>query len=174
MSDAMNYVGYCCAGREFEVQHDLVEAGIGAWVARTITWKRVAKRRYPDPFEEPLLPNYIFLWLDPRDFAALHGIRALSGHLLPLGPHARASVLRFRRRAEREFARADSLRRGGERPRSEFTPGDPLTVIDGPLAGRLATFRAMIERAGQVYPMIEAEMNGLCVRLDPLDVRGAT
>ena len=171
MTGKINYLGYAKSGHEFEVQDDLDEMGIHSWVGRVIEWKRTGKKRYPEPHEIPALPNYVFMSLTPEDFHRAVTVRFLASTLVTLGPMDRRGLVRFQSAVQEEYERQDRVRRNREVPKTEFDPGQQLEIIGGPLANKIATFRRVVERAGQMHPKLETEIHGIRTHLDPLDVR---
>jgi len=169
----MNYLGYAKSGHEFEVQDELADMGISSWVGRVIEWKRVGKKRYPEPYEIPALPNYIFMELSPHNFHKALTVRFLASALVALGSLDRRGLARFQGAVQAEYEEQDRLRRNREMPRAEFKPGQTLEIIGGPFSEKVATFRQVIERSGQMHPKLEADVEGMKLHLDPLDVRRA-
>ncbi|MZR14239.1 hypothetical protein GQE99_14545 [Maritimibacter sp. DP07] len=173
MKTAINYLGYAKTGHEFEVCEELEGQGIEAWAGRVIRWKRSGKKRHPDPHEEPVLPNYVFMALDDRTFHSALRVRFLANTLVMLGPADRRDLAKFQAIVEAEFEKQDRIRRNAEMPKAEFDPGQEIEIIGGPFADKIGTFRRIVERSNQLFPKLEADVGGLRLQLDPLDVRGA-
>jgi transcription antitermination factor NusG len=61
---------------------------------------------------------------------------------------------------------------------AEYKPGELLHIIAGPLAGQMATFIRMIERADETFPEIEASLTlmgrEVKTRVDPIHARPVT
>lgn len=171
MAGEINYLGYAKSGHEFEVQDELRDMGIHAWVGRVIEWKRTGKKRYPEPHEIPALPNYVFMALTPHDFHRAVTVRFLASTLVGLGKLDRRGLTRFQSAVQAEYEAQDRLRRNAEVPRTVFNAGEQIEIIGGPFADKVATFRRVVERSGQFHPKLEAEMQGIKLQLDPLDVR---
>ncbi|MAM60848.1 hypothetical protein [uncultured Maritimibacter sp.] len=171
MTTPINYLGYAKTGHEFAVCEDLEEQGISAWAGRVIRWKRAGKKRRPEPHEEPALPNYIFMALDDRSFHAALGTRFLASTFVLLGPGDRRDLSKFQNIVEREYEKQDRIRRNAELPKAEFSPGQEIEIIGGPFAEKIGTFRRIVERSNQLFPKLEAEIEGIRLQLDPLDVR---
>lgn len=171
MTGEINYLGYAKAGHEFEVQDELRDMGIHAWAGRVIRWKRTGKKRYPEPHEEPALPNYLFLALTPETFYQAQSVRFLASTMIMLGTLDRRGLVSFQGNVQAAYEEQDRLRRNAEMPRAEFNAGEQIEIIGGPFADKIATFRRVIERSGMYHPKLEAEISGIRLQLDPLDVK---
>ncbi len=169
----MIYLGYAKSGKEFEVVEDLEQLGIWTWCGRVINWRRTGKKRFPEPHEEPALPNYLFMDLTAEEFHKALGVRFLASTLVALARIDMKGFNKFCHVTDKEFRKQDKLRQSQEVPVSEFNPGEELLIIGGPFADKLATFRRVIERAHEMHPKLEAEISGIRVQLDPLDVKAA-
>lgn len=167
----LNYLGYAKSGHEFEVQDDLEAMGITAWVGRVIEWKRTGKKRYPEPHEQPALPNYVFMSLTPHDFHRAVTVRFLASTLVSLSTLDQRGLTRFQSAVQAVYDEQDRIRRNRDMPKTEFDAGQQLEIIGGPFANKIATFRRVVEKSGQMHPKLETEVDGFKMTLDPLDVR---
>lgn len=108
---------------------------------------------------EPMFPRYLFLGADPsrQSLASVRSTRGVSG-LVRFGgePATLPTAL-----VDALIAQADADAVIDVPPES-FAPGDPLRVIDGPLAGLLAVYREpigatraliLLELLGQTQPI---------------------
>jgi len=168
------YLCYARTGKEFEVESALRECVNDVWCGRVIEWKRVGKKRRPEPIEKPALPNYLFATMTDGQFHEAQGIKYLAATMAPLGRHAERGFHRFRHAVDAEYAEADRARRNSEVPSSEFRVGELLEIIGGPFSERIATFRQVVERAHELHPRLRLDVDGVPVEIDPLDVRRAT
>lgn len=172
----MMWLAYARSGKEIEVQEALMALGITAHCAKKVETKRVGKRRRPDVFIDPLLPNYLFIECGDDQYLEAVGVK----HIMPtmtMIPRADvASVMRFLEAADTIMQKRLAQIEAGERL-NEFTAGDVLDILDGPLSGLTATFKRIVERDRGVFPSIVAdiEVMGRVVetRLDVLDVKKA-
>lgn len=184
----MIYLGYAKTGKEFDVTSEIEEMGIWVWCGRHIKWKRTGKKRYAEPYEEPALPNYVFIDLDARHFQMMQGVRFLARTLTALHPLEVTGKPDWtdakgnRRKGwkglnhlidetRKRFEENDRLRKNAEVPVSEFTPGDILEIIRGPFADKIAEFRKVVEKSSEYHAKLETEIEGKTVLLDPLYVR---
>lgn len=182
------YLLYARTGKEFEVADELAALGIDVWCGRAIEWKRLGKKRKPEPVERPALPNYLFAEMTPRQFYEAQSVKFLAGTMTPLTEQevhgkpawvddvgrkhpARPGLYQFKADVDRAYERADKARRNSEVPRAEFKPGETVTIIGGPFADKIATFRRVVERAFDLHPRLRLDMDGLPLEVDPLDVR---
>ena len=172
----MMWLAYARSGKEIETQDALAELGITAHCAKQVEVKRVGKRRKPDVFIGPLLPNYIFIECDASQYLAAIGLKHMAPTMTAIPKGDAVDVHTFLRRAVIEFDKRIAQIDAGERL-DEFRYGDLLSVIDGPLAGLTATFKGIAEHDRGAFPSIVADvdMMGQTVptRFDILDVRAA-
>ena len=165
------YIGYARTGKELEVVDDLRELGIDPWVAMAVRWKRVGKRREADPEEYLRLPNYVFMRLTPPQFYAAADVKYLARTKLAVPAQEASRVQRYMDRIDAELQASRAAVRAGER-RYEFSAGDELEIIGGPLRGMMARFSGLAEASWSRYPMLRVDVGGLPVQIDPLDVKG--
>lgn len=169
----MNYLGYAKSGKEFEVEQSLQALGIAVWCGKLIEWRRVGKKRYPDAFEEPCLPNYIFMDLSPEQFHQAQQVKFLAATMVMLSRADQRNLRSFRGAVDREYATQDQMRQNAQAPKSAFKAGEQLKIISGPFAEKLATFRKVVERSGMIFPRMEIDVEGIRLQVDPLDVKRA-
>jgi len=168
------YLLYATTNHEFDAEAGLREAGLDVWCGRAIEWKRVGKKRKPEPVERPALPNYLFARLSPRDFYAAQAVKWVAPTLVALSRADERALERFQAQVDQAYAEADKARRANEVPLSEFRPGEALEVVAGVLADKMGKFRRVVEQAHDLHPRVEVEIEGLRMQLDPLDVRRAS
>lgn len=171
------WLAYAKAGKEFEVQQALAGIDVTAHCARQVEAKRVGKRRRPDIFIEPLLPNYIFIDCAVEEYLDVVAIKHLASTMSIIPTADQRSVRRFLDVAEGEFTDRMARIEAGERV-DEFKLGDVLQVLDGPLSGLTATFKRILEGDRGVFPSVVAEVKlmgqSVEAKLDVLDVRKAS
>lgn len=179
MTDKSDLLGYAITGKEFVAMDDLDRFGIEHWRGTRIEFERRGKQRTAEAHEYPALHNYIWLRPTSRQMQFLSQVRFLGGTFHWL---SRASVRQLQDLRQRIDDRYETAKRiDGNRKAiadyAAFRPGDLLEVRDGPLAGEMARFAALIQRSHDLFPTIKAEMEimGRCVTmvLDPLAVRRA-
>lgn len=170
------WIGYAKAGKELEAQEALSEMGITAHCAKVVEVKRVGKRRKPDVFVTPLLPNYLFIDCPAERYLDATRVKHLAGTMAAIPTCDVRGVMAFMKRADADFNKRMAKIDAGERL-EQFKAGDLLEIIDGPLAALTATFRGIVEGDRGAFPSISAdvEMMGQTVRtrFDVLDVRKA-
>lgn len=170
------WIGYAKAGKELEVVQSLADLGITAHCAKVVEVKRVGKRRKPDVFITPLLPNYVFIEASAAQYLEAVAVKHLAGTMAAIPTGDARSVMAFVQRAENELSTRLAKIAAGERL-DQFVVGDLLDVLDGPLKGLVATFRGIVEGDRGAFPSVSAdvEMMGQTVptKFDVLDVRAA-
>lgn len=182
------YVGYVRTGKsndpetgekefnEFLAERECRAMGIDAWVARKIEFRRTGKKRRPEPFEEPYMLNYIFLPLTPETYYRVTTVKNLASTLHPVGRLYEKNLADFRRGVEVEYSARRSAAANREAI-AEFQTGDRLESLDPRFLGQLMTFRRIVERAHDLHPKIQADMEmfgrTVMVELDPLNVKRA-
>ena len=172
------YLAYATTGKEFEVADKLAADGFDVWLARKIDFIRRGKRRRPDPVERPRLPNYLFLSLTDAEWHRLHQNvpKYLAGTMYALRRDDERELDRFRGASDTEYAKAQKAAQNQEAI-AEYVRGQRIVDVTGTFGDACLTFRRMVERAQDLHPRIEAEMEMLGrvvkVELDPLDVRAA-
>lgn len=172
------WIAYAASGHEFSVQEQCEVLGYACDVPRRVDMIRHAKRRRPDKVIRPFLPNYVFIHGDDSAFHALREIKELRGTALGIGDNEARRVKAFIAKVEADFTERLAQIEAGERL-SEYRPGDVLTLMTGPFAGQLATFRRMVENARDVFPKIEAELavnlmgKPVTAIVDPINARRA-
>lgn len=169
------YACYATTGREFDVQESCEALGITCHVPRRVDLIRQGYRRRPDAITSPYLPNYVFPEVDEAGYYELDAIRHLARTKVEISRPA--PVLAFIARVETDYAERIAQIEAGYRV-SEYSPGDLLQIMAGPMAGTLASFRRIIERGQDQFPMIEAETEimgrAVTIRVDPIRARAAT
>lgn len=162
--------------KEFYVQQELNDMGVTNYLPRHIEFKRVGRKRYAEPFENPLLPNYIFVDTPAERFLEVLGVKYLPGPLMALSRADVAALGAFRDEVDQQYAKA---RRAAENREAiaEYIRGQKLEVMDSRFEGSILKFRRMVQRAHDMYPKVEASMEMMgrevIAELDPLDVRAA-
>lgn len=173
----MMWLAYAKAGKEFEVQQALADIDVTAHCARQVEAKRVGKRRRPDIFIEPLLPNYIFIDCAAEQYLDVVAIKHLAGTMSMIPSADQRSVHRFLDIAEGEFTDRMARIEAGERV-DEFAVGDVLEVLDGLFSEFEATFKHILEGDKGVFPSVVASVDmmgqAVEVKFDVLDVRKAS
>ena len=173
----MIWVGYARAGHEFAVQADIEATGASAWVARQINAKRVPTSRVAVAVVAPYLSNYVFIQCTDDQWHQLRDIKHLSASLSPVSPKAAARYLDpFKAKVDADFsARQDAIAAGAKV--MEYSDGDVLEIMAGPLMGQLATFRALAETDHDLFPRIRADVELFgrvtSIDLDPINARRA-
>lgn len=182
----MKYLGYVHGGKtriggeqvhnEFIVEAELNAIGVDAWVGRALVAERRGKNRKPDFYERPYLPNYIFMDIPNELYFKAQAVRGLASTFTGICAAEIASLERFKGFVQAEYAEQDRLRRNGQ-IQTVYKVGQALKSVSPMFEDRLLTFRAIVERAGDIHPKVQAsvEMMGreVMVELDPLDVRAA-
>lgn len=151
------WIAYATAGQEFSAQEQCEVLGYRCDVPRKVELIRHAKRRRPDIIVKPFLPNYLFVHGNDDVFHAIRDIKEVRGTAMGIGPQNARQVLAFIARVEADYAERMAQIEAGQRV-TEYEPGDLLTLMTGPFAGQIATFRRMVESAHDVFPKIEAEL----------------
>lgn len=169
------WIGYAKSGKEFDVMEAIQDLSIEAWVARKVEVIRSGKDRWPRAITSPLLPNYVFITCNEAQWHQLASVK----HLAPtkmLIPRVTGLLTDFFNRADAEYSDRTARIAAGERL-EQFSEGEALEIISGPLAGQMATFRRIVESITDPFPKIRGEvsMMGQTVTadIDPLDVRRA-
>lgn len=153
----MMWIAYASTGQEFAAQAQCVDLGYQCQVPRRVDLIRQAKRRYPDVLVAPFLPNYLFISGGESAYHAIKGVKEIRSTFTFAGPNEALRVQAFIDRVERDFSARMAQIKAGERV-SEYAPGDLLTLMVGPFAGQLATFRRIVKRSGAAFPLIEADV----------------
>lgn len=169
-----SYLLYARTRHEFEAVEELAALGIVAECGRVLTCQRKGKKRTPDWYETPALPNYMLAEMDADQFHASRSAKWLAPTRLAM---CRADARLFRRflaEVQRQYDEADRMRQRGVGVRTEYRPGDSLQFVLGhQLADKLAMFRRLVERAHDTHPLLELDVDGWRVLADPLDVKRA-
>ena len=171
----MIWIGYAKAGHEFTVRDDIEATGASAWVARQINAKRVPTSRVAVAVVAPYLSNYVFINCTDDQWHLLRGVKHLAASLSPISPKAAARYLDpFKAKVDADFTARQGAIAAGERV-MEYSDGDVLEIMAGPLAGQLATFRALAETDHDMFPRIRADVRifgGVTsIDLDPIHAR---
>lgn len=166
---------YATTGKEFQVAEALAERGIEAWCGKRIRFIRDDKRRLK-PVEIPALPNYLFLTMPPEDWNTLRDrpVKHLASTFYILGKADEAQLARFKAEIEADHKLASWKRDNASRADlTEYVRGQKVRVLKGHLAESVLTFRKLVQRAHDLYPKVqgEVEMFGrvVTVEVDPLD-----
>lgn len=170
------WLGHIKAGKEFEVEQEIKDLGITAWVPRRVEIKRVGKKRKPIISERPYLPNAIFMDLTPHQWHQVHSIKFLASTMRQLNRRDEQDVQAFRQAVADEQAEARRAL-ANQKAVAEFTPGQAIRVLTGPFSDMVVEFRKVVQAAHDLHPHYEAEMEIMgrksTIRLDPLDVKAA-
>jgi transcriptional antiterminator NusG len=162
---------------EAAVEKQLQAIGIECFVPTRTVFKRQGKNRYAEPVVEYMCPNYIFANIPADQYADAVAVRGISRTLMMVPAvevkrHLRPFIARVAADQEEALRIIES---GDRREMSTYQPGDALEIIAGPFAGFMLQFKAMLERSGDPFPMVEGEVEifgrDTPVRLDPVDVR---
>lgn len=169
------WIGYARSGHEFDVQNEINTIGATSWVARKIEAIRSGKKRWPEAKTVALLPNYQFIECSDDQWHELPKIKFLASSFFPIyrvPPSLRLYMETVDAEYDRQSARVDA----GERL-SEYSEGDLFEILDGPLRGNLATYRAIVENARDQFPRLKGEVQMMGrvvpVEVDPLHARKA-
>lgn len=170
------WLGHIKAGKEFEVEREIADLGITAWVPRMVEIRRAGKKRTPTITERPYLPNAIFMDLTPRQWHEVHQIKFLASTMRQLNRRDVQDVEAFREAVEAEQAEARHAL-ANQKAVAEFKPGQAIEVLSGPFSGMVAEFCRVVQAAHDLHPHYEAETEIFgqvsTIRLDPLDVKEA-
>lgn len=163
---------------EFAVEQQLRDMGIDAHAPRKTEFLRRGKKRHAEAVTSAYLPGYIFANIPAdRYFEVIREVRGLSRTLMAIPAGEEMGVKRFIGRAAAEQAEAERIvARQDKAAMREFKAGDALSIISGPFADQVVSFKRMVTNAeGWDEVEVEAELFGQTVRMtaDPLDVRRA-
>jgi len=174
------YLAYATTGKEFAVTEKLEELGFSVWCGRCIEFKRRGKKRRPEPMETPKLPNYLFLSLSDADWHRLRQseVKHLAQTLYPLSRGDTRALANFKLAVEGAYEEGQRIARNNDIAQiAEYKRGQALIDLSGKLGEVTLRFRKMVERAHELHPKIEAEMEMMGrwvkVELDPLDTKAA-
>lgn len=185
------YPGWEKERGEMAVKRQLLDLGIEeAHAPVRIEFMRKGKRRFAEPTEEVLLPNYIFADIPAELFYDAIKCRGLVPSLMAIRQadletytdrdgQEHIGLLPFMRRAEAKEAEARRIIASNDHAAMcQFDPGDTLEILSGPFMGQLVKFTRMIQSAHDLHPMVgfEGEMFGSSIpgMIDPLSVRRAS
>ena len=181
MSDEKrDMLGYAITGKEFVAMDDLARFGIEHWRGTQVKFERRGKQRTAEPHEYPALHNYIWLRPTNAQMPYLAKARFLGGTFHWLSNAAIRQLAAFRERIDAKLQEAKRIEgnRKAIADYAAFKPGELLEIREGPLAGEMARFSALVQKSQDLFPIIKAEMDLMGrvvpVKLDPLDVRRAT
>ena len=170
------WVAYATTGQEFSAQEQCEVLGYTCQVPRKVDLIRHQKRRIPDVTVKPYMGNYLFISGGDDVFHAVKLIKEIRGTAMGIGRQNARQVQAFIDRVEADYTARMAQIEAGQRV-SEYRPGDLLTLMTGPFAGQVATFRRMVETAGDMFPKIEAEMSFTLIgqivtaTVDPINAR---
>lgn len=179
MTEKNDLLGYAITGKEFVAMDDLARFGIDHWRGTRIQFERRGKQRTAEPHEYPALHNYIWLRPTVQQMRYLSQVRFLGGtfHWLSSAAVRQFGTLRDRVDAKYQEAKRIEGNRKAIADYAAFMPGDLLEIREGPLAGEIARFTALVQKAQDLFPVIRADMDLMgrvvSVKLDPLAVRKA-
>jgi len=164
---------------EFAVERQLRALGLQAHAPRKIEFKRVGKKRQPDPVTSPYLPGYIFAEIPAAKFAAAIQCNGLRPTMMAIPPQeVRRHVLSFIDRVAAENMEAERIVASRDRAAMcQYKTGQSLEILAGPFQERAVRFLRMVKASHDMHPMIEVEAElfgqGVRMKVDPLDVKGA-
>ena len=170
------WIAYSRAGKEFEVEQAIRDLGVDVWCARKVEFKRIAqsKSRRPQAVISPYLRNYLFLDCPPEKYLAVVDTKHLAKTMQAVGNTEARSVHGWIAARNIEFTERMAQIEAGERL-SEYKDGEQLEILRGPLAGKFAVFRRIVEREHELFPRAEVETDILGGKrrtdVDILDVR---
>ena len=167
------YLLYARSGKEFDVEAELAAMGINVWCGRVIKWRRVGKRRRPDPHEEPALPNYLFADMSPDEFYRAQSVKFLASTMMALSKSSAAGFEAYKTATERAYSVQDALREKAVTPMPEFAPHAPLQPISGPFVDLLVRFRRVVNPDDPLNRKVEVDGPLGVMQFDALDVRAA-
>lgn len=182
------WVAYVPHGQELALVEDCEVLGVKAFAPRKVEAVRVGTRRWPEARISAYLPNYVFVNASAEEWHWLKDIRYVRD-IMGVIPQYVPLVMKFIGAVEGEFAarlseieRAAAVIRDREATKEQrrealkamahFQPGDLLSVITGPFAGKVFAFGRMVENGAVLE--IEAEADTGRIKLDPLSVRKAS
>ncbi len=172
------HLAYAASGREFEVETALTELNFDVWCGRTVEFIRAGKERRAEAQEKPKLPNYLFLSLTVDEWHELRKsqIKHLAKTMMMLRRDDERQLDKFKAMVHAGLEEGRRIAKSNDRAKMvEFTAGQELIDLKGRFGEQALKFRKIVERAHQLYPLIQAEteMMGqtVLVELDPLDVR---
>jgi transcription antitermination factor NusG len=172
----MLWIAYARAGKEFDTAEAIRALGVECWCVRKVEAKRVGKKRRPEAVVSPYLRNYLFLDCAPEKYLAVVAVKNLAATMQAVGQTEARHVMRWIEARQAEYDHRQAQIDAGERL-AEYQDGDQLEILRGPLAGKFATFRRIVERDHELFPRaeVEADMLGGKRRtdVDILDLRRA-
>lgn len=175
------YLAYAITGKEFVVADKLAELGFNVWCGRSITFVRKGKRRRPEAVEKPKLPNYLFLTLTPEEWHDLdrRNVKHLAPTFYLLRRDDERALAKFRAEVDAAYAEGQRIARNNDLAEiAQFKAGERLVDLTGVFSDAVLRFRRMVERAHEMHPRIQADMEMMgrivTVELDPLDVKRAS
>lgn len=163
--------------KQLWAQEALRRMGIASWCGTSVSFKRVGKNRVPDKFENPYLPNYLFVDIGPNQL-----FDALSvDHIAPsvqIVPRNEMERLRaWQGEVNDLYDAAQRVDANSKASVAEYKEGQAIKALSGPFEHFPLWFEKVAKAAHDQWPMIEAEVDIMGarrkVRLDPLDVRAA-
>lgn len=170
----MLWLAYARAGKELEVHEALAEIGITSRCARVVEVKRIGKRHRPDVFIDPLLPNYLFVECTAEQYLDAVAIKNIAPTMSMIPKCDLAEIAAFLDRADAALDERLARINAGERLQ-QFTEGELLEVLGGPLTGMIARFRRIVDDDRGIFPSVEAEVDMMGrpvpTKLDALHVR---
>lgn len=169
-------IGYAKAGKEFEVRDAIQALGITASVPRKVEAKRVGKKRFAEAIIEPYLGNYIFIECDAEQWHQLPDVKHMARTTVFVSRGEAKHLRTFIEGIESDYAKRMASIEAGHKVQ-EYQPGDEVLITDGPLAGRLAKFKRIVETSRDPFPRlkVQGEMMGqeVTMDVDPIHARRA-
>jgi len=173
MTGRATYLLYCRSKEEVRVAEDLRLDGIDVWCGRVIRWKRKGKKRRPEPYEEPALPNYIWATMNAKEFYIATAHKFVYPTVRIVGHKASKGLHEFQKMTDQAYQEADAIRRKAETPPPEFHANQAISVIGGPFASLVFNFRRIANPDDPLNRKVVVEGPHGEIELDPLDVKAA-
>lgn len=173
----MNWIGWTRRGTEIDTRDELRAMGVQAHVPQEISMERRGKDRRPRPYTEPVLPGILFIRGSADDFLRIQSVRTLASTMLAFPDQSwNAYVAPFLAECAQAHDAMQARVNAGE-ALEQYNRGQKLQIKSGPFAEQVAEFVRVVERAHDLHPLIQAEMEVFgsyrTVELDPLDVKSA-
>jgi transcription antitermination factor NusG len=170
---------YACAaqtGQEFRVAQEIADLGAWAWCAKEIRAMRPAKSRKPVWTERPLWPGYVFAQLSPAQFFTARAIKGLHATKLQLNNrevYGPGGLLNSHDRIEAANAELRRKIEAQDAPPVDYKPNQALEFIDGAFLSRLGTFGKIVHKSGAEGYMLQVEVDGWPILVEPHMVKAA-
>ena len=173
-------------GKEFDTEAELQALGLHPWLPRRLASKYVKERRAFSWYDRPYVGKLIFCvipaiyWPDVRKLKHVIGKPEklsrldMDGHMA--GGVYRPGLKDFEKAVAAEYADAERQRANAEY-QCQYTPGQALTLLRGPLEGLSGAFREVVKRAHDDYPRLKVAVDFMgrptLVEVDPDHIKAA-